>query len=304
MSNSTTIDGRPRRLLPTTAAYGLLVGIPAILIAVLLRIGEQLPAATAAAGAAATLASRQWRGRVRPGAAHPADRRHRRGLAARGGLLARLGQPRVVGEMAAGLVLGPSVFGRLAPSLSAAVFPAPSLGFVNAVAQVGLLLFMFLVGLELDAAHLRRRGKTALLTSHASIVAPFLLGTALALGAVPAARSRRRGVHAVRAVRRRGDERDGVPGTGADPRRSRDDGDAARRTGDRVRGGGRRHGVVHPRRGGGDRSRGRRGVARVHARGNGGLSRRHAHARAPAARARCGAGSATREARRRRSSRS
>ena len=87
--------------------------------------------------------------------------------------------------MAAGLILGPSVFGRLAPSLSAAVFPAPSLGFVNAIAQVGLLLFMFLVGLELDPAHLRRRGKAALLTSHASIVAPLLLGTALALWLYP-----------------------------------------------------------------------------------------------------------------------
>ncbi len=185
MSNSTTIDGRPRRLLPTTAAYGLLVGIPAILIAVLLRIGEQLPAATAAAGAAAT---------PRPASGAAAFDLGLLTLqivvivaASRlaGGLLARFGQPRVVGEMAAGLILGPSVFGRLAPSLSAAVFPGPSLGFVNAIAQVGLLLFMFLVGLELDPAHLRRRGKAALLTSHASIVAPFLLGTALALGLYP-----------------------------------------------------------------------------------------------------------------------
>jgi Kef-type K+ transport system membrane component KefB len=83
------------------------------------------------------------------------------------------------------LILGPSVLGRLAPSLSAAVFPPESLGFVNALAQVGLLLFMFLVGLELDPAHLRRRGQAALLTSHASIVAPFLLGTALALALYP-----------------------------------------------------------------------------------------------------------------------
>jgi Kef-type K+ transport system membrane component KefB len=74
------------------------------------------------------------------------------------------------------------VLGRVAPALSATLFPASSLGFVNAIAQVGLLLFMFLVGLELDPAHLRRRGQVALLTSHASIVAPLLLGTALALG--------------------------------------------------------------------------------------------------------------------------
>jgi Kef-type K+ transport system membrane component KefB len=82
-------------------------------------------------------------------------------------------------------MLGPSVLGRLAPSLSAELFPGSSLGFVNALAQVGLLLFMFLVGLELDPAHLRRRGQAALLTSHASIVAPFLLGTALALALHP-----------------------------------------------------------------------------------------------------------------------
>jgi Kef-type K+ transport system membrane component KefB len=102
-----------------------------------------------------------------------------------GSVLARLGQPRVVGEMAAGLLLGPSVLGRLAPSLMSMVFPTASLGYVSAVSQVGLLLFMFLVGLELDAVHLRRLGRTALLTSHASIVAPFLMGTALALWLYP-----------------------------------------------------------------------------------------------------------------------
>jgi len=179
MSDSTTLHERPHGLLPTTVAYALLVGVPAILVAVLLRIGEQLHGD---AGAAVAV--------PRPAGAAPA---FDLGLLTlqivvivatsrlAGGLLARFGQPRVVGEMAAGLVLGPTVFGQFAPSLSAIVFPAPSLGFVNAVAQVGLLLFMFLVGLELDSIHLRRQGRTALLTSHASIVAPFLLGTALAL---------------------------------------------------------------------------------------------------------------------------
>ncbi len=184
MSSTSTIDGHPRRLLPTTVAYALLVGVPVVLVAVLLRIGEQLPAAVTAAGVEAVATPRHASGApafdlglltLQIVVIVAASR-----LA--GGLLARFGQPRVVGEMAAGLILGPSVFGRLAPSLSAAVFPAPSLGFVNAVAQVGLLLFMFLVGLELDPAHLRRQGKAALLTSHASIVAPFLLGTTLALG--------------------------------------------------------------------------------------------------------------------------
>jgi len=182
MTITTTIDGRTRRLLPATAAYGALVGVPVLLIVVLLRIGERLPAAV---GAVAT---------PRAGAGAPA---FDLGLLTlqivvivaiarlAGSVLARLGQPRVVGEMAAGLILGPSVFGRVAPSLAAVVFPGPSLGYVNAVAQVGLLLFMFLVGLELDSTHLRHQGRTALLTSHASIVAPFLLGTALALWLYP-----------------------------------------------------------------------------------------------------------------------
>ena len=178
MSDTTAVDGPPRQIVPTVATYALLVGIPTALVFVLLHFGERLPAAT---------------GTVAPpravGAGAPLDL----GLltlqivvvvaAARlaGGILARFGQPRVVGEMAAGLMLGPSVLGRIAPSLSAELFPAASLGFVDALAQVGLLLFMFLVGLELDAANLRRRWHTAALTSHASITAPFLLGTALAI---------------------------------------------------------------------------------------------------------------------------
>jgi K+:H+ antiporter len=90
-------------------------------------------------------------------------------------------QPHVVGEMVAGIVLGPSVLGALLPDVSAALFPTASLGYFSALSQIGLLLFMFLVGLELDLRQLRERGHLAILTSHASITAPFLLGAALAL---------------------------------------------------------------------------------------------------------------------------
>jgi len=92
-----------------------------------------------------------------------------------------VGQPQVVGEMAAGILLGPSLLGWIAPRLSAHLFPAASMGFLNTLCQIGLVLFMFLVGLELDPRLLKGRGHIAVVTSHVSIIAPFLLGTALAL---------------------------------------------------------------------------------------------------------------------------
>jgi Kef-type K+ transport system membrane component KefB len=108
-------------------------------------------------------------------------------IAARGvGMLfRRIGQPQVMGEMVAGILLGPSLLGWAAPALSARLFPAESLGFLNSISQVGLLVFMFLVGLELNPRLLRGRGHTALVTSHASIVVPFFLGSLLALHLYP-----------------------------------------------------------------------------------------------------------------------
>lgn len=100
-------------------------------------------------------------------------------------LFRRIGQPQVMGEMVAGILLGPSFLGLVAPALSARLFPAASLGFLNSISQVGLLVFMFLVGLELNPRLLRGRGHTALVTSHASIVVPFFLGSLLALHLYP-----------------------------------------------------------------------------------------------------------------------
>jgi Kef-type K+ transport system membrane component KefB len=175
------LDGASLRtptLWRTALAYAALVGVPCLAVALLLRLGAGLPAASGivphsratGAGSGFDLALLAAQLVVVVAAARLC-----------GALATRIGQPRVVGEMAAGLLLGPSVLGRVAPQVTAALFPAPSLAFVNALAQIGVLLFMFVVGLELDVAHLRRRGRTALLVSHASIVAPFLLGTALAL---------------------------------------------------------------------------------------------------------------------------
>jgi Kef-type K+ transport system membrane component KefB/nucleotide-binding universal stress UspA family protein len=98
-----------------------------------------------------------------------------------GVIFQRMHQPQVVGEMLAGIMLGPSLFGWLFPAASAAVFPATSIAYLNVLSQVGVILFLFLVGLELDPKLIRNRGHAAVVISHVSIVAPFLLGTMLTL---------------------------------------------------------------------------------------------------------------------------
>ena len=102
------------------------------------------------------------------------------------GLLFRvLRQPQVVGEMVAGILLGPSLLGWVAPGVSNYLFPSASLTLLNALSQVGLVLFMFLVGLSLNPSELHENGHTAVLISHVSIAAPFCLGSLLALYLYP-----------------------------------------------------------------------------------------------------------------------
>jgi Kef-type K+ transport system membrane component KefB len=98
-----------------------------------------------------------------------------------GWVLGKFHQPQVVGEMVAGILLGPSLLGWVAPGLSAALFPPDSLTLLYALSQVGLLLFMFMVGLELDTKKLREFGHLAVVISHTSIIVPFVLGAFLAL---------------------------------------------------------------------------------------------------------------------------
>lgn len=102
-----------------------------------------------------------------------------------GALVQRLGQPPVIGEILAGIVLGPSILGRLAPELSASLIPAGITPQLAVLAQVGVILFMFLVGLELDTGLVRRRVQATVMVSHASIVLPFGLGAAAALWLYP-----------------------------------------------------------------------------------------------------------------------
>ncbi|MDB6109696.1 MAG: cation/H(+) antiporter [Pedosphaera sp.] len=93
----------------------------------------------------------------------------------------KMGQPAVIGEMLAGIVLGPSVVGALLPGVFQFIFPAPSLGALRMLSQVGVILFMFVVGMELDVKQLRSKAYTAVMVSHAGIVFPYFLGVVFSL---------------------------------------------------------------------------------------------------------------------------
>ncbi len=107
-----------------------------------------------------------------------------------GALFARVQQPPVIGEMIAGILLGPSLLGRFAPGVSAFILPASIAPLLGIIAQVGVVLFMFLVGLELDTDTLRKRTQASVAVSHASITVPFVLGGLLALYLYPVLSSR------------------------------------------------------------------------------------------------------------------
>jgi len=97
-----------------------------------------------------------------------------------GWICKKIGQPAVIGEIIAGIVLGPSLIGLYFPSFSAALFPAESLGNLQFLSQIGLILFMFVIGMELDLKVLRNKAHEAVVISHASIIIPFALGMGLA----------------------------------------------------------------------------------------------------------------------------
>ncbi len=90
-------------------------------------------------------------------------------------------QPLVIGEIVAGIMLGPSLFGWVAPDWAAFLFPAETVPFLNVLSQVGLIFFMFLIGLELNPKYLKGNFDIAVLTSNISILVPFSLASILSL---------------------------------------------------------------------------------------------------------------------------
>src|SRR5947208_1940997 len=158
--------------------YGSLIGGALVLLQVVLAAGRRMHAPPAAKGAAhqpgATTDAIFWRLLVAVLVVIVVSR-------AVGGLFRRINQPQVVGEIAAGVLLGPSVLGAIWPQATSYLFSHEVLPFLNVLAEVGLIFFMFLIGLELDTRLIRGRGSAAALVSHVSIIFPFLLGVGTAL---------------------------------------------------------------------------------------------------------------------------
>ena len=97
-----------------------------------------------------------------------------------GRVMVRIGQPTVMGEIIAGILLGPSLLGMVFPEANAFLFPVNSLGNLQLISQIGLILFMFIIGMDLDLRVIRKNAQSAMFISHVSIAVPFLLGVILA----------------------------------------------------------------------------------------------------------------------------
>src|SRR5688572_7970397 len=102
-----------------------------------------------------------------------------------GRVFAYIHQPPVIGEVIAGILLGPSLLAQISPEAYAYILPTTVAPFLGVVAQLGVILYMFLVGLELNPDHLRGQVHATVATSHASIIAPFVLGSGLSLYLYP-----------------------------------------------------------------------------------------------------------------------
>jgi Kef-type K+ transport system membrane component KefB len=97
-----------------------------------------------------------------------------------GWIFNKLRQPSVIGEIVAGILLGPSILGYFMPEVSGFLFPAESLSNINILSQFGLILFMYSIGMELDLGEMKKKFRTSLLISHTSMIIPFTLGVLMA----------------------------------------------------------------------------------------------------------------------------
>ena len=102
-----------------------------------------------------------------------------------GKLFTYIGQPPVIGEVVAGIVLGPSLLGRVSPDAMDFLLPKDAAPHLGIIAQLGAILYMFIVGLELNTGHLRQVANSVFAVSYVSMVLPFVLGAALALWLYP-----------------------------------------------------------------------------------------------------------------------
>jgi Kef-type K+ transport system membrane component KefB len=98
-----------------------------------------------------------------------------------GFLFKKIGQPAVIGEIFAGIILGPSVIGLFFPQINNFLFPVVSLGPLNFLSQIGLIFFMFIIGMELDLKAISKQAYDAVIISHAGIIIPFTLGMGLSV---------------------------------------------------------------------------------------------------------------------------
>ena len=166
-----------------SVGYALMLVVAIGLFLVVRHYGEQLKPVAAAAQSSGTP----------PVAAKPDILRHVLGalvailLLGRwlGKLFVHFGQPRVIGEIVAGIMLGPSLLGWIWPAAMQFVLPAEVAPYLGIIAQIGVILYMFLVGLDFNAGLLRSRAHATVAISHASIVCPFVLGAILALWLYP-----------------------------------------------------------------------------------------------------------------------
>jgi Kef-type K+ transport system membrane component KefB len=174
-----------RRTLPTTVFYALMLAAAVGLFLLIQRAGMGITAP--APGPGEPLFDPQHTGHKVSNLLHVLLALPVIIITARllGAVFRRLGQPPVIGEVIAGIMLGPSLLGQVWPQGAAYLLPGTAAPYLQIIAQIGVILFMFLVGLELNTQRLRHHTRATIAISHASIVVPFLLGSALALWLYP-----------------------------------------------------------------------------------------------------------------------